>query len=93
MNRSCSCEHDLKQSLDAAITVNPEIFMIILFLPIALKDILATLKILRLEHDLPISVINRVRPIRQDFIFMKLRSFAKLKPMRKYVQYVNCQER
>ena len=67
--------------------------MIILVLRIALKDILATLKILRLEHDLPISIIDRVRPFHEDFIFTKLCSFAKLKPWQKYVQYVNRQER
>ena len=49
--------------------VNSEILAIILYSRIALKHIFSTLKS-RQGRDLPISVIS---PIREDFIFTKLR--------------------
>ena len=55
------------------ITVNPEIFARILFSRMALKDILATLKIRNKGHDFPISVKDRIiLPFHEDFIFTKL---------------------
>ena len=54
-------------------TVNLEIFARILFSRIALKDIFVTLKDLRLEHDLHISVNDIVNSaFHKDFIFTKL---------------------
>ena len=55
--------------------VNSEIFARILLSQIAFKDIFATLKNSRLEHDLPVSVNDRVIwPFREGFSFAKLRT-------------------
>ena len=66
-------------------TVNPEIFARILFSRIALKDIFVTLKIR--DYGMIYIISNNDRVIsafREDFIFTKLRNFAKIKPSRKF---------
>ena len=57
-------------------TVNLEIFAGILFHQIALKRHICDVKKLRTEHDLPMSVNNRmISPICEGLIFTKLRIF------------------
>ena len=58
-------------------TVDPEIFVRILFLRIALKTYLRCLN-LQLGHDLPMSVIDRVT---------EMRSFAKNKTLAKISEF------
>ena len=54
-------------------TVNPEVFARILFSRIALRHI-HDIQTLRLRHDLPISVNDRViSPFSEGLIFRKLR--------------------
>ena len=60
--------------LSLSSTVNSEIFARMLFSRIALKDIFATLTIMRPGQDLPIPVNDRViSPFREGLIFTKLR--------------------
>ena len=45
---------------------------------------ICAVKKLRLGHDLPISINDRVTsPFREDFVFRKLLSFSKIKPSQK----------
>ena len=58
-----------------------EIFTIILFSQIALKDILTTLKKVHLGLVLPLSIKDRfIWPFLENFIFMTLRIIVKMKP-------------
>ena len=71
-------------TIKLSVTVNPEIFARILFSQTALKHICGATNS-RLGHDLHILVSDRViSAFRKDFIFTKLRSFAKIKPSRKF---------
>ena len=61
-------------------TVNPEIFARIIFFTNSFKRHSCGAKNLGLVHVLPISVINRViSPFCEDFIFAKLRIYAKFR--------------
>ena len=68
-------------------TVNSEIFVRILCLRIALKDIhtcICRVKNSHLRHDLPLVNDRLISPFHEYFIFTKLRSFTKLLPLQKF---------
>ena len=66
-------------------TVNSETFRENFIFANGVKRHICDVKYSQQRHDLPISVNNRViTPFREGFIFTKLRSFAKIKPLRKF---------